>query len=134
QFMKSGIMEIPDAFIINKCDEKALALSSYHMLVNSLEFLKDILKQEELPKIFQTSVLKKTGIEELFSHQFQLTPKESRNEETEMQISKWVKNEYGNWGLKKYKEFNDSYKLSLPSFEDIEEKFTDFIHESIGLN
>ncbi|MBK9499234.1 MAG: protein kinase, partial [Leptospiraceae bacterium] len=27
QFM-SGIMEVPDAFIINKCDEKELATSS----------------------------------------------------------------------------------------------------------
>lgn len=42
QFMKSGIMEVPDAFILNKCDEESLARASFHTLSTTLEFLRDI--------------------------------------------------------------------------------------------
>lgn len=128
QFMKSGIMEIPDAFIINKCDEKELALSSYHMLVNSLEFLKDILNQEAMPKIFQTSTTKKIGIIELLEYILEIPSRIDQNKETLAQIQKWVKNEYGKWGLREL----EKMKYSSPIlYEDIEEKFINLIRERI---
>ncbi|HRP68948.1 MAG TPA: protein kinase [Turneriella sp.] len=69
QFMKSGVMEMPQAFIITKCDAEDLARKSYHQLRASLNFLGRIeaLPGEErhIPNIFQTSSLNKTGFEEL---------------------------------------------------------------------
>lgn len=53
QFMKSGIMEVPDSFILNKCDEKTLANSSYHMLISTLEFLKDVMPGNRLPPVLK---------------------------------------------------------------------------------
>jgi LAO/AO transport system ATPase len=127
QFMKSGIMEVPNAFIINKCDEKELSLTSYHMLVNSLEFLKDILHRSELPPIFQTSVLKRTGIEELFTYIFDLQVNSDPHKETEMQLKKWIKNEFGNWGLNEWNSLHSSGKRSSLNFEAQESLFLDHI-------
>ncbi len=100
QFMKSGIMEVPESFVISKCDEKELANSSYHLLLNSLEFLKEILGENKpFPKIFLTSVNKKIGISELSNYLFTLPKTYYRPEESNAQIKKWAKNEYGKQGL-----------------------------------
>jgi LAO/AO transport system kinase len=100
QFMKSGIMEVPQTFIINKCDETELAQSSYHLLLNSLEFLQEILEDKRsFPKIFLTSVPKKKGIEELCQFLFSLPRITHRPEEMKLQLQKWAKNEYGIQGL-----------------------------------
>jgi len=124
QFMKSGIMEIPDAFIINKCDERELALSSYHLLVNSLEFLKEVFNQKDLPKIFQTSVVKKIGIVDLVNYILNIPSKLNSFHETWSQIQKWVKNEYGNWGLRKLQNLNS---FDFLSYEELEEKFLNLV-------
>ncbi|TGN19689.1 protein kinase [Leptospira idonii] len=100
QFMKSGIMEVPDAFIINKCDEETLANSSYYMLETTLAFIKDILPDQILPPIFKTSVVKKTGIKELLSFILNYDSRKNKRIETETQLKKWINNEYGIWGLR----------------------------------
>lgn len=121
QFMKSGIMEIPDCFVINKCDEKELASASYHMLFNSLEFLKDILHQKESPKIFQTSVIKKIGIQELLDYLLHSPIPKDKGQEAILQFKKWVKNEYGNWGLRVLEPL--LLESSLKEYEALEELF-----------
>lgn len=98
QFMKSGIMEVPDAFIINKCDEETLANSSYYMLETTLSFLKDILPDQNLPPIFKTSVVKHTGTKELLDYILNFKKIKNRAEETKIQLEKWIESEYGNWG------------------------------------
>lgn len=100
QFMKSGIMEVPDSFILNKCDEEVLANSSYHMLITTLEFLKDIMPGKELPPVFKTSTKTKYGIAELLDFIRKARPVADRSKETDLQLRKWIKNEYGNFGLK----------------------------------
>ncbi|MBE7413399.1 MAG: protein kinase [Leptospiraceae bacterium] len=101
QFMKSGIMEVPDAFIINKCDEDELAKSSLYTLEHSLDFLKDIYGEKKIPKIFLTSATKKAGIENLLNFIKEIRPRKSHEKETISQIKKWLKNEFGQFGLKK---------------------------------
>jgi LAO/AO transport system kinase len=128
QFMKSGIMEVPDAFILNKCDEKELAMSSYHMLINSLEFLKDILNQDTMPKIFQTSTVKKIGIIDLLDYILEIPPKLDPKMETFGQIQKWVKNEFGKWGLRELEKINQYDSLL---YEDLEDRFLAQIQKRI---
>jgi len=98
QFMKSGIMEVPDAFIINKCDEESLANSSFHMLESTLTFLKDILPDQTLPPIFKTSVVKHIGTKELLEYILAFHKKKDRTLEARLQLEKWIESEYGNWG------------------------------------
>jgi len=67
QFMKAGIMEVPDTFIINKCDEKKLAETSYHLLKTSLGFARIASENHphSSPPIFLTSASTQHGIEAL---------------------------------------------------------------------
>ncbi|GBF51891.1 protein kinase [Leptospira ryugenii] len=99
QFMKSGIMEVPEAFIINKCDEIGLANNSFHMLETTLSFLKDVLPNQTLPPIFKTSVVKKMGIEELLQFIILYPNRKDKVNEARTQIQKWIKEEYGRFGL-----------------------------------
>jgi LAO/AO transport system kinase len=62
QFMKAGIMEVPDAFVVNKCDEEQLARRSLAELSSALEFAQ---ATGRAPRILQTSAATGLGIEEL---------------------------------------------------------------------
>lgn len=127
QFMKSGIMEVPDAFIINKCDEKSLAQSSYHLLSTSLDFLKEIIPEKGLPPIFLTSVLNKIGTTDLLNYILSIQTKKSKKLELELQLKKWIRSEYGNYGWRLFQtQFNVSNPHSL-LFEDWEQEFNQFM-------
>jgi len=65
QFMKSGIMEVPEAFVITKCDAEDLAQKSFHQLEASLHFMQRAEKREQKPVIFQTSSVLNTGFDAL---------------------------------------------------------------------
>lgn len=131
QFMKSGIMEVPDSFIINKCDEKELATSSYHMLTTSLDFLKDTFKNHQIPPIFQTSVISKLGIKELFSFLLGIKNQKHREEETRYQIMRWVKGEFGNFGLRNLQSSNLKFLDYNKQYEDIESRVIELIFKNI---
>ncbi|TGK01943.1 protein kinase [Leptospira langatensis] len=128
QFMKSGIMEVPDAFILNKCDEENLARASYHTLSTTLEFLRDIVPGGSIPPIFLTSVKTKKGIRELLDFILAQKPAKHRKSELLLQLAKWVKSEFGNFGLSVLKEMNLSEKQTFEDWElfvlkEIQKKF-----------
>src|SRR5262249_28261108 len=62
QFMKAGVMDVPDLFVVNKCDEAALARRSTYELRAALHVAR--LGGDE-PRIFQTSAVTGRGIGEL---------------------------------------------------------------------
>jgi LAO/AO transport system ATPase len=128
QFMKSGIMEVPDAFIINKCDEKELATASFHTLISSLEFLKDTLHGKTIPKIFQTSALKKIGIDTLLDFILNIHIRKDRFKENKDQLLKMIKNEYGNFGLRILSESNWNWNRE---YEELEQDCLSLIQEKI---
>ncbi|HMV41952.1 MAG TPA: GTP-binding protein [Leptospiraceae bacterium] len=132
QFMKSGIMEVPDAFIINKCDEKELATSSFHMLISSLEFLKDTLNGNTIPRIFQTSALKKIGIDSLLEFMLNIQEQKSKEMETKEQIEKMIRSEYGNFGVRVLQEVSSTQsQFFMRQYETIEEDFNQEITKRI---
>ncbi|MCW7506001.1 P-loop NTPase fold protein [Leptospira sp. 1 VSF14] len=145
QFMKSGIMEVPEAFIINKCDEESLANSSYYMLESTLEFIKDILPDQSLPPIFKTSVVKKKGIEELLNFILSYTKRKDKNIETITQLMQWIRNEYGRFGIGIWKKmesntWNQAVRLNSLggihklNYESEETKFLSLIQNNIVQN
>ncbi|EMN49723.1 putative LAO/AO transport system ATPase [Leptospira interrogans str. L1207] len=119
QFMKSGIMEVPDSFILNKCDEKTLANSSYHMLISTLEFLKDVMPGNRLPPVFKTSTKTKQGIQDLLDFICSVNPIVDRSQETVLQLKKWIKNEFGNFGLKTIEDVSFPYSSNFETLEEI---------------
>lgn len=62
QFLKAGIIEIPHAFILNKCDEPS-AEQSYHHLRSAMWLARPF--EEESPEIFRTSALTGEGLDQL---------------------------------------------------------------------
>lgn len=119
QFMKSGIMEVPDSFILNKCDEKTLANSSYHMLISTLEFLKDVMPGNRLPPVFKTSTKTKQGIQDLLDFIRSANPIVDRPQKTVLQLKKWIKNEFGNFGLKTIEDVSFPYSSNFETLEEI---------------
>ena len=62
QFLKAGIIEVPHAFILNKCDEPQSG-SSYHHLRSSMWLARPF--DDDVPPIFRTSALTGEGMDEL---------------------------------------------------------------------
>ena len=103
QFIKAGIMEIPDIFVLNKCDEKNLAESSYRKLLHSLQ-LNHL--GDQVPPVFKTSTLNQTGIIDLSEcilakmHQYDSeSEKIKKRKKNEYFLIKLVKEKYGEYGV-----------------------------------
>ena len=99
--MKAGIMEIPDAVIMNKADEEAAASKSFHALQASLAFARP--DAEDIP-LFKTSATTGLGLDELLADMRALEHPPSFAEKEAYFFRKWVRDEYGRSGLAYLKE------------------------------
>ncbi len=109
QFMKSGIMEIPQAFVITKCDAEDLAQRSLYQLQSSLDFMQRAVgpsgtdSSAPAPQIFQTSSIRNTGFAELaefVSHAQPLGALQDADRENYF-LKKEIRYHFGEVGLKK---------------------------------
>ena len=97
QFLKAGIMEIPDAFILNKCDEPS-AERSYYQLRASLGLARP--DAETLP-IFRTSARTGSGIEALSAAMMAAVaagPTRALELREAALVERWVSAEWGRRG------------------------------------
>jgi LAO/AO transport system kinase len=98
QFLKAGIIEIPDSFILNKCDDPA-AGRSYYQLRSSLSLARPF--DEELPAIHRTSARTGEGIEGLAEAMRTVAAEPPRHSDTEREayfFSRWIDDEWGATG------------------------------------
>lgn len=102
QFMKSGIMEIPQAFVITKCDAEDLAQKSKYQLEASLDFLQRVDASQAPSAIFQTSSVRKTGFAELAQFVLAVQPLSPARDlaREDYFLKKEVRHYYGITGLK----------------------------------
>lgn len=103
QFMKAGIMEVPDTFVINKCDEESLAKRSYHLLKSSLSLSPTEKGHDIQREILLTSATEGRGIAELAKHMLAVKENlkdvdQKRREQEAEQLLKVVRDEYGRIG------------------------------------
>ena len=127
QFMKAGIMEVPDTFVINKCDEDELAKKSKHLLSASLKLAKIHVRNEESPEqsIFMTSATKRKGIQELMQHLLAVCEQTQDDQVSKQEhyfLNKWIQQAYGEFGLSLADYFNKNGKTT-GTFEQKELKF-----------
>lgn len=103
QFMKSGIMEIPQAFVITKCDAEDLAQRSLYQLQSSLDFMQRIDSSAPAPRIFQTSSIRNTGFTELAEFMSQAQPLGALQDADRDNyfLKKEIRYHFGEVGLKK---------------------------------
>lgn len=133
QFMKAGIMEVPDTFIINKCDEDTLAKKSLHLLKSSLKLASIYVEnagdkqQATVKDIFLTSATKRKGIAELAEHileqRDQAICPESLVQQEDYFLHKWINQAYGEFGEGVYKHFSDDVGLRGGTLEEKELRF-----------
>jgi LAO/AO transport system kinase len=99
QFLKAGIMEVPDAFILNKCDEPS-AERSYHQLRGSLWLARPF--DAEPVEIFRTSARTGDGIDALAGALLALlaTPPRDLGAQEPHFFARWVQEEWGRAGLR----------------------------------
>jgi LAO/AO transport system kinase len=127
QFMKCGIMEIPETFIINKCDEENLARRSFHLLKSSLKTAHIHTEEEAEQKIFLTSAHTRRGIDQLAEFLQELANKKDHysrrtlKEQEDFYLKKWISEEYGKFGVQVYE--GDASFQGLSTYEKKELAF-----------
>lgn len=104
QFLKAGIIEVPDVFILNKSDEPASDIS-YYQLQGSMWLARPF--EETPPPVFRTSALTGEGIEELTAD-MKATIDAGRSTDRASTLvdrepyffTRWVDEEWGREGLR----------------------------------
>lgn len=98
QFLKAGIIEIPDTFVLNKSDEPS-ASKSYHQLASTLAMARPF--DDERPPVLQTSAKSGQGVDELASIFLEVIRRGSTRAVCELEyqaFSRWVREEWGRRG------------------------------------
>ena len=114
QFMKAGIMEIPDAYIVNKIDQKG-ALKSYYGLKSSLGIARPHHKAGQEPAVIQASAQSGVGIDEICRGILTQLGGDSRKALSVKEryfLRQWVRGEFGRKVLKEF-----DLKEEEPSFQ-----------------
>ena len=94
QFLKAGIVEVPDSFVLNKCDDPA-ANVSYYQLRSALSLARPF---EDLPPVMRTSARTGEGIEELSAHLLGVAGGPRRHTDAARAryfFERWVDDEWG---------------------------------------
>lgn len=128
QFMKAGIMEVPDTFIINKCDEEPLAKQSYHLLKASLK--QAHLGDGDSRDIVLVSALKKIGINELASKVMKWNcdvANKGFSTQEHFYLQKWLVEEFGQQGKNLLQSDIDALQTSTQLFEEKQRALKDNI-------
>ena len=136
QFIKSGIMEIPDCFIVHKADDMKRAQKTYYQLKSTLEFLNYFPNdsKQNIP-IFLTSATQKTGLDKTVEY-FYLSFRNfifSWDNFFDKQMyffTKSLKKQYGKWGFDILTKEN-IYQHKNLFLEDIEKKANEIIKKYI---
>ena len=145
QFMKSGIMEIPDSFVVNKCDEEKLARSSYYMLRAALKQARIVALDETddhtkstRDNIFLTSAHTHKGVAELAQHILQ----HQNSETTSQEISSWshrekfylekeIEQRFGSFGLELWRSKPDLTEATDSTYEQQRQSVVELIEGHI---
>lgn len=97
QFLKAGIMEVPDAFVVNKCDEPA-AERSYHQLRGSLWLARPF--DDGAVPIYRTSARTGAGVDELATVLLAGARGEPFAGREAHFFGRWVREEFGRAGAR----------------------------------
>lgn len=98
QFLKAGIIEVPDAFVLNKSDEPS-AGPSYHHLKANLGLARPF--DEDPPSLHRTSARTGEGIDELAAAMLDVVAHQPPRPHAEREphfFERWVTDEWGRQG------------------------------------
>lgn len=101
QFLKAGIMEVPDAIILNKCDAVEEARRSYHSLRGTIRLARP--GDAERVRIYKTSVTADIGLDKVSDFILSLDRDplgRSMRQKERYFFGKWARDEFGRSGLR----------------------------------
>ncbi len=122
QLLKAGIIEIPDAFVVNKCDAPAAA-TTYHQLKGTLWLARPF--DAERIAVHRTSALRGDGIEELADAVLADIREQSRPaagllaDRAPYFFTRWVDHEWGRTGTRHLSEQLGGAEAYLAGHEDL---------------
>ena len=128
QFMKAGVMDIPDLFVVNKCDEEGLARRSTYELRAALHVAR--IGGDE-PRVFQTSVVTGRGIAELAAYLSAMPPRPS---DPMHFVARAVAEAYGRFGtaiLAEEAPTWDAATIRASVYEDLEQRALDAVRQRV---
>lgn len=135
QFLKAGIMEIPHAFILNKCDEPS-ATRSYHQLKGSVGLARPW-DCDSVP-IYRTSARTGEGLSELSAgviRDIHAHAGAALSSKEPYFFERWVRDEWGRFGIRVLDAaFGGarSYLQSTQSFETAQATFASRLREELA--
>lgn len=134
QFLKAGIMEVPDALILNKCDAVEEARRSYHALRGSLSLSRP--GEEDRVRIFQTSVTHDIGLDDVsrFILSLERDPLgRSMHRKERYFFEKWARDEFGRTGLRFLGHSGGATRyLEMSDFESAQVSFRHDVADGVG--
>jgi LAO/AO transport system kinase len=125
QFLKAGIMEIPDAFILNKSD-LPLADQSYHQLRSTLGLAR--IDGDDVP-VYRASARTGAGIPELADELLKLTAETDLRNASRREglfFARWVQEEWGRTGARFLETLGGAEK-HVRGAGDVERAQNDFV-------
>jgi LAO/AO transport system kinase len=136
QFLKAGIMEVPHAFVLNKCDEPA-SERSYHTLRGTIGLARP-LDGDSVP-IYRTSAKTGIGIDELtlgLLHDLAHHDAKRVGDKEPYFFERWVRDEWGRFGVHVLdRSFGGAaaYLLAAQGFERAQAEFSSRLREQLAL-
>ncbi len=139
QFLKAGIMEIPDSFVVNKCDEEALAKRSLHLLRSSLKLGQVHGSEDKVADkpVIPTSATTGKGIDALARHMKDLLEQRQNQGDGSLERSwhdreqyflrKWIMQAWGEFGLGVLDHYGEHAELTSGTLEQKELAFSELI-------
>lgn len=134
QFLKAGIMEVPDEIILNKCDEREAAKKSYRALKSVLTMARPF--DAETIVIHRVSAL--TGMnmdalaERIYANAARYRQPDLRGREIH-HLERWVEDEWGRVGLRELRALGGASRLldTAGEFDRAQRLFDDAIREAL---
>jgi LAO/AO transport system kinase len=121
QWMKAGIMEIPDVLILNKSDQSDLANRSYHSLRSALALAQPGFRT--VPPIIRTSALTGKGVDELvtwLNEQASSPDAAGRALRARYFFQRWLMDEFGRAGWRRFEQRPDHLAVLAIAIKDFE--------------
>lgn len=98
QFLKAGIIEVPDVFVLNKSDEST-SKASYHHLRSTMGLARPF--DEDLLPVFRTSTVTGDGLDQLRADMLATIDRTGTGDVRRREpyfLSRWVEDEWGRVG------------------------------------
>ena len=127
QFLKAGIMEVPDEIVLNKCDAVEASRRSYQALKSSMALARPF-DGDRVP-IHRVSATEGMGVERLAGRLLDAVEaykRDSLGDKEEHYFAKWVKEEFGRRGslyLRRHHEGAREYLAARGTFDDAQGAF-----------